>query len=58
MTDTLLSNYYYLDLEIIKILVLISTSCPMYLFVPPPPPPTPRWTSGHLEQWTWNNQKE
>ena len=40
MTDTLLSTYYYLDLEIIKSCFNFLTSCPMYLFVPHPPTPT------------------
>lgn len=59
MTDTLLSTYYYLDLEIIKILVLISWHPALCIYLyPNPPPPTLKWTSGHLGQWTWNNQKE
>lgn len=66
MTDTLLSTYYYLDLEIIKILVLISWHPALCIYLYPSPthnppsplPPTPRWTSGHSGPWTWNNQKE
>lgn len=47
MMDTLISTYYYLDLELIKILVLIS--CPMYLFVPHPPTHDPRPTNNHMD---------
>lgn len=40
MTDTLLSTYYYLDLEIIKILVLISwhPALCIYLYLARQPP--------------------
>lgn len=64
---------YYLDLELIKILVLISwhPALCIYLYLARqtplpcphsphsrPGPPILRWTVGHLGQWTWNNQKE
>lgn len=48
MTDTLLSTYYYLDLEIIKIIVLISwhPALCIYLYLARQPP-TP--TNTHMD---------
>lgn len=40
MMDTFLSTYYYLDLEIIKVLVLISWHPALCIYLYPPPHPT------------------
>ncbi len=51
MTDTLLSTYYYLDLGIIKILVLIFDILPYVFICTPPPTPTHQHPEGLQAIW-------